>query len=67
LAVGVAIDPEFVGMEKAELLVTTEKGEYLGQMKEVPRKNSFGENRINVGFTVETEKFLELFISRLKG
>jgi purine nucleosidase len=60
LAVGVVIDPDLVKKEKLSLYVKTQKGEYFGKIKE-----GFGGSNIDVCLTVDAERFLELFLSRL--
>jgi inosine-uridine nucleoside N-ribohydrolase len=61
-----AVCPDIVKMEKVDLCVITEKGEYFGQTTEVRGKSSSGQKRMDVGFNVDAEEFLDLFISRLK-
>jgi len=67
LAVAAAVYPDILKMEKVDLRIVTEKGEHFGQTKEVREKSSSKQKRIDVGFNVDAEKFLDLFISRLKG
>lgn len=67
LAVAAAICRDIVKMEEADLLVHTEKGEHLGQTTEGREKGSSEQRGIHVGFSVDTEKFLDLFFSRLEG
>jgi inosine-uridine nucleoside N-ribohydrolase len=67
LAVGVAVCPDLVGTEKANLRVITEKGEFYGRTLETREDCSERPQNIDIGFKVDSEKFLDLFISRLKG
>ena len=60
LAVGVAIDPDFVRIERVPLQVETQEGEYYGKIIEVKEGPE-----INVCLGVDAERFLELFVSRL--
>jgi inosine-uridine nucleoside N-ribohydrolase len=60
LAVGVAIDPDFVRIERVPLQVETQEGEYYGKIIEVKEGPE-----INVCLGVNAERFLELFVSRL--
>ncbi len=66
LAVGVAVLPDLVGMERVDLHVVTERGEFFGQTTEPREKSVPGQEAIKVGFEVNAEQFLDLFISRLK-
>jgi inosine-uridine nucleoside N-ribohydrolase len=66
LAVAAAFCPDILKMEKVDLRVVTEKGEHFGQTLEVQGESPPAKGRIDVGFTVDAEKFLDLFISRLK-
>jgi len=66
LAVAAAICPDLIGMENVDLRVVTEGGEHYGQTQESRGRKPAG-TEINVGFKVDAEKFLDLFISRLKG
>jgi purine nucleosidase len=61
LAVGVVIDPTLVRTEHLSLNVNTQEGEHYGQITEVS-----GKSRIEVCLGVDSEKFLDLFLSRLK-
>lgn len=65
LAVGTVIRPDLVAMEWTEIRVVTEPGERCGKTEEV-KGGKPGGGRINVGFKVNAEEFLDLFISRLK-
>ena len=60
LAVGVAIDPDFVRIERVPLQVETQEGKYYGKIIEVKEGPE-----INVCLGVDAERFLELFVSRL--
>ncbi|RPJ41478.1 MAG: nucleoside hydrolase [Deltaproteobacteria bacterium] len=66
LAMGAAIFPDLMETEGVGLQVVTEKGEHYGQTRE-NRNRGLSGRRISVGFKVDAEKFLDLFISRLKG
>ncbi|MCX5907201.1 MAG: nucleoside hydrolase [Deltaproteobacteria bacterium] len=61
LAVGVVIDPGLVRKESLFLTVETEEGESFGRISEV----GAGPRKIDVCLTVDSGKFLDLFISRL--
>ena len=63
LAVGAVIDPELVRKEKLSISVEARGGEFNGKSYEV----SWGEKNAEVCLEVDREKFLELFLSRLKG
>ena len=60
LAVGVVIDRTIVKKEKLALQVETRGGEHYGQVLEVP-----GDPKIETCLEVNSEKFLELFLSML--
>jgi inosine-uridine nucleoside N-ribohydrolase len=62
LAVGVTINRDLVGMERLSIHVGTENGEYYGQTKEVE-----GCPNINACLRVNSNTFLELFLSRLSS
>ena len=65
LAVGAVILPDLMEMEWTDLRVVTEPGERCGKAEEV--KNEIpGGGKVSVGFKVNAEGFLDLFISRLK-
>jgi purine nucleosidase len=66
LAIGAAVCPDLIGMGKVDLQVVTERGERYGKTEE-GRNRKLSDGGINVGFKVDAEKFLDLFISRLKG
>ena len=66
LAVAAAIRPDLLEMEKVNLRVVIEPRERYGKTEEGKTENR-GEGRINVAFKADAEKFLALFISRLKG
>ncbi len=61
LAVGVVIDSKLVRMESLSLDVNLQEGEYYGQLTEVS-----GESLIPVCLEVDSERFLELFLSRVR-
>ncbi len=60
LAVGVVIDPTVVKKEKLALQVETRAGEHYGQVLEAR-----GDPEVEVCLEASSEKFLELFLSRL--
>ncbi|MBP1712677.1 MAG: Inosine/uridine-preferring nucleoside hydrolase [Deltaproteobacteria bacterium] len=60
-----AVLPDLMAMEWTELRVVTEPGERCGKTEEVKNEKPGG-GRINVGFKVNAEEFLNLFISRIK-
>ena len=62
LAVGAVIDSGLVKAERLSLHVDTNEGEYYGRMTEVKDGPE-----INVCLNVDAQRFLELFVSRLKG
>lgn len=61
LAVGVVIDPTLVRTELLSLDVNIQEGEHYGQMTEVS-----GRSIIDVCLEVDSERFLDLFLSRLR-
>jgi inosine-uridine nucleoside N-ribohydrolase len=63
LAVGAVIDPQLVRTEKLSITVETKEGESYGKSYEVPG----AEMNIEVCLGVEQKRFLELFLTRLKG
>jgi purine nucleosidase len=63
LAVGAVIDPQLMRKEKLSVSVEVEKGEFYGKSYEVPG----GRENIDVCLEVDREKFLNLFLDRLKG
>ena len=60
LAVGVVIDPTLIRKEKLALRVETQGGGHYGRVLEEQ-----GGPRVEVGVEVSSERFLELFLSRL--
>jgi len=60
LAVGVVIDPTIIRKENLALRVETQGGEHYGRVLEEQ-----GGPRVEVGVEVSSERFLELFLSRL--
>lgn len=62
LAVGVAIDPTLVKTERLSLRVETEEGPYYGRIIEFPEGP-----KLDVCLNVEVERFLDLFLSSLRG
>jgi purine nucleosidase len=60
LAVGVVIDPTLVGKERLSIDVGTQEGEHFWKIVE-----GLGKSNIDVCFTVDVKRFLELFMSRL--
>jgi purine nucleosidase len=63
LAVGAVIDPELVRKEKLPVSVEVKEGEFYGKSYEIPG----GEENIEVCLGVDRQKFLNLFLERLKG
>jgi inosine-uridine nucleoside N-ribohydrolase len=61
LAVGVVIDPTLVRTELLSLDMNTQEGEHYGRTTEVP-----GGSKIEVCLGVDSKRFLDLFLSRLK-
>jgi purine nucleosidase len=61
LAVGVVIDPTLVRTEPLSLDVNIQEGEHYGRMTEVS-----GRSKIDVCLEVDAERFLDLFLSRLR-
>jgi len=61
LAVGVVIDPDLVKKERAAIHVETEEGEHYGQTAEVEEGM-----KTDVCLGVDSERFLELFVSALR-
>ncbi len=61
LAVGIVIDSTLVRMESLSLDVNFQDREYYGQLTEISGKSS-----INVCLEVDSERFLDLFVSRLR-
>lgn len=61
LAVGIVIDSTLVRMESLSLDVNFQEREYYGQLTEISGKSS-----INVCLEVDSERFLNLFVSRLR-
>ncbi len=61
LAVGVVIDPTLVKNETLCLTVETDEGEHWGKLIEGKEGS-----QINVSLGVDAERFLELFVSRLR-
>jgi inosine-uridine nucleoside N-ribohydrolase len=55
------IDPTLVRTEPLSLDVNIQEGEHYGHMTEVS-----GRSQINVCLEVDTERFLDLFLSRLR-
>jgi inosine-uridine nucleoside N-ribohydrolase len=63
LAVGAVIDPELVRKEKLSITVEAKEGEFCGKSYEVPG----AETNIEVCLGADQKRFLELFLTRLKG
>ncbi len=61
LAVGAAIDPDLVRIERVPLQAETQEGEYYGKIIEVKEGPE-----INVCLGVDVERFLDLFVSGLR-
>ena len=67
LAVGVVINPDLVIKERRPVLVETTDGDHYGQIREIPAGQALRDQKVNVCWGVDAEKFLELFLSRLEG
>ncbi len=65
LAVGVLTDPHLVHTENLDLQVETEEGERYGKVWEVAEEKS--PQKIEVCLGVDSEEFLNLFLSGLEG
>lgn len=63
LAVGTVINPELVRKEKLSVSVEAEEGEFYGKTYEIPGADA----NVEVCLGVDRERFLELFLTRLKG
>jgi purine nucleosidase len=63
LAVGAVIDPGLVRKEELSVSVEAKEGEFYGRSYEVPR----GQKNTEVCLEVNRERFLGLFLTRLKG
>jgi inosine-uridine nucleoside N-ribohydrolase len=61
LAVGYVIDPELLEKERVRVHVETQQGEYFGKTTETSARGK----DIDVCFGVDSERFLQLFLSRL--
>ncbi len=62
LAVGVVIDPSLAGKERIPLRVETDEGDFFGKVIE----GTPADPPVDVCFEVQSEAFLDLFVSRLK-
>ena len=67
LAVGAVINPDLVIKERRPVLVETTDGDHYGQIREIPAGQALRDQKVNVCWGVDAEKFLELFLSRLEG
>ena len=70
LAVGIVVDPNLVRTESLSIQVQSREGEHLGQILEEPEKDvriGSGRRKIEVCLEVNSDKFLQLFLSRLSG
>jgi purine nucleosidase len=63
LAVGIVVDPSLVRAESVSVQVDSREGEHFGQTLEVAKN---GQN-VAVCLEVDSDRFLELFLSRLLG
>jgi purine nucleosidase len=61
LAVGAVVDPDLLKKERISLHVETEEGEHYGRTSQATEGP-----KVEVCLGVESQKFLELFASRLK-
>jgi purine nucleosidase len=66
LAVGVVIDPNLVRKERLSISVETRAGERYGQTSEYSGNRASDDQKLEVCLGVKSEKFLELFLSRLR-
>ena len=66
LAVGAAIDPNLVRKERLSIFVETQEGERYGQTSEYAGERVSDGEKLEVCLGVKSEKFLELFLSRLR-
>jgi purine nucleosidase len=66
LAVGVVIDPNLVRKERVSISVETQEGERYGQTSEVLGGKVSKDQKMDVCLGINSEKFLELFLSRLE-
>lgn len=62
LAVGVVVDPNLVRVEKISIQVGTQEEEYYGKITEIKEGP-----KMDVCLEVDAERFLNLFVSRLKS
>jgi inosine-uridine nucleoside N-ribohydrolase len=70
LAVGIVVDPSLVRAESVSVQVDSREGEHFGQTLEVPEKDvgtGSGRRKIELCLEVNSEKFLKLFLSRLRS
>jgi len=58
------INPDLVKKERLLIDVEMEEGEHYGQTREIP-KMAGGDSKIDVCLDVKSERFLDLFLSRL--
>jgi len=66
LAVGAFIDPNLVRKERLSISVETRAGERYGQTSEYSGERGSDDQKLEVCWGVKSEKFLELFLSRLR-
>ncbi len=66
LAVGAVIDPDLVRKERLPVSVEAQEGERYGQTKEYSGNGVSDDQKLDVGLGLKSEKFLELFLSRLR-
>jgi purine nucleosidase len=66
LAVGAVIDPDLVRKERLAISVETQEGERYGQTSEYAGEGAADGSKLEVCLGVKSEKFLDLFLSRLK-
>lgn len=67
LAAGVVIDPNLVRKERLPISVETRAGEHYGQTSEYSGDRVSDDQKLEVCLGVKSEKFLELFLSRLRA
>jgi inosine-uridine nucleoside N-ribohydrolase len=66
LALGAVIDPHLVRKQRLPISVETREGERYGQTREDSGDRVSDDQRLEVCLDVKAEKFLELFLSRLR-
>lgn len=67
LAVGAVIEPDWVRKERLSISVEAQEGERCGQTSEYAGGGAADGQKLEVCLGVKSEKFLELFLSRLRS